>query len=277
MNIPTTAAEDASMELSRRQTVRMVSRCVAERTPISVVRFGEGEARLLAADPADPTSVRAAIKKLGRQTGLAFSAEEMFKVKELVASALEEADIVGLRTSANFAEEHKELGERIAAIYADRVAQGRKPAYLGHSLLNNDLRDALPQLLAGQRQASVVSCRDIAPTLKADHELTNIAVYQVPSQYVVRDIDGPYEAVLHHVPIWPDFYRRLREQISVRNRGEIFLVGAGLFGKSLCIHIRNLGGIALDLGSTLDGIADKVTRGDGRPAFRPLPTTPRTA
>lgn len=276
MSASASPAKDASTELSRRQTVRLVSRCVEERTPIAVVRFGEGEARLLAADPGDPRSVREAVKKLRRQTGLTFSTKEMFKVKELVASALEEADILGLRTSASFAEEHKELGRRIAAIYADRVAQGRKPAYLGHSLLNNDLRDALPQLLAGQQQISVVSCRDLGPTLKVEYGLTDVGVYQIPSQYVVRDVDGPYEAALHDVPIWPDFYSRLQGEISVRGKGEIFLVGAGLFGKSLCIRIRELGGIALDMGSTLDGIANKVTRGDGRPSFRPPPATPRT-
>jgi hypothetical protein len=77
------------------------------------------------------------------------------------------------------------------------------------------------------------------------------------------------------VPIWPDFYRRLEEEIEVREQGEVFLVGAGLFGKSLCVRIRERGGIALDMGSTLDGIAGKVTRGEGRPTFRPFPETPR--
>lgn len=275
MSASTTPAQNGSMELSRRQTVRLVQRCVTEQGPIAVVRFGEGEARLLAADPADPISVKTAIKKLRRQTGLTFSPEEMFKVKALVTTALDEADVLGLRTSASFADEHRELGGQIASIYAERVAQGRKPAYLAHSLINNDLRDALPALLDGQRTASVVSCRNIGSTLEADHGPMDVVVYQVPSQYVVRDVDGPYEAALHDVPIWPDFYRRLHAEIAVRDRGEIFLVGAGLFGKDLCIRIRELGGIALDMGSTLDGIAHKVTRGNGRPAFRPPPETPK--
>ena len=265
-----------SRELSRRQTVRLVRRCVAEREPIAVVRFGEGEARLLAADPADPVSTRAAIKKLRRQTGLTFSAEEMLKVKALVMSALDEADVIGLHTSPSFAAEHIELGEQIAAIYASRVAERRKPAYLAHSLLNNELRDALPDLLAQRRRIGVISCRDIGASLAADHDLEEVTVHQIPSQYVVRDVDGGYEAALHDVPIWPDFYRELEAKLTVAEPGEIFLVGAGLFGKGLCIRIRELGGIALDMGSTLDGIAEKVTRGNGRPDFRPFPTTPRS-
>lgn len=275
MSASTTPTMDGSTALSRKQTVRLVSRCIAERRPIAVVRFGEGEARLLAANPGDTASVTAAIKKLRRQTGLTFSEAEMLKVRALVLSALDEADVLGLRTSASFAEEHRELGELIATVYAERVAQGRRPAYLAHSMLNSDLRDALPALLAEQQQISVVSCRDIGPTLQAEHPLTDVAVHQIPSQYVVRDVDGPYEAALHDVPIWPDFYRRLRGGLTVRAAGEVFLVGAGLFGKDLCIRIRDLGGIALDMGSALDGIASKVTRGRGRPTFRPPPKTPK--
>jgi hypothetical protein len=263
------------MNLSRGQVVRLVHRHVEERSPIAVVRFGEGEARLLAADPLDLASTDAAIKKLRRQTGLTFSKEEMLKVKALLMAALDEADVIGLHTSASFAEEHIELGEQIAAVYADRVARGREPAYLAHSLLNTALRDELPMLLAGQQRVSVVSCRDIGATLEADHGLADVTVYQVPSQYVVRDVDGTYEAALHDVPIWPDFHQRLHSEIKVHDRGEIFLVGAGLFGKNLCIRIREQGGIALDMGSTLDGIANKVTRGRGRPIFRPFPEIPR--
>jgi hypothetical protein len=263
------------MKLSRRQTVRLVHRCVRERKPLAVVRFGEGEARLLAADRSDPHSLKDAVKKLRRQTGLTFSMEEMLKVKALVMTALDEADVVGLGTGTNFAEEHRQLGERIAAVYAERLARGREAAFVTHSLVNNELRDALPALLAEQSQLSVVSCRNLGPVLKADHDLAEVRVHQVPSQYVVRDVDGPYEAALHEVPIWPEFYRRLHEEISVGEEGEVFLVGAGLFGKGLCIRIRELGGIALDMGSTLDGMVSKVTRGRGRPEFRPFPKTPK--
>jgi hypothetical protein len=264
MTMSDTLAENGSIELSRKQTIRMVKRWIADRTPVAVVRFGEGEGRLLAADPADPLSERVAIRKLRRQTGLNFSPEEMFKVKALVMNAFDEADVLGFRISPSFPDEHREWGERIAEIYADRVALGKKPAYLAHCLLNNDLYNALPTLLKEQRQLSVVSCRDIRSTLEVDYGATDVVVYQLPSQHAVRDVDGAYEAPLHDVPIWPNFYRELRASLTVRRRGEIYLVGAGLFGKELCIRIRELGGIALDMGSTLDGMARKATRGKRR-------------
>ena len=92
----------------------------------------------------------------------------------------------------------------------------------------------------------------------------------MPSQYVMRTVDDEYERALHGIPIWPDVVDRIRDELEVRQRGEVFLVGAGLFGKELCIRVRERGGIALDLGSCLDGMADKVTRGPNRPKpYRP--------
>ena len=101
--------------------------------------------------------------------------------------------------------------------------------------------------------------------IQADYGVQDVRVFQVPSQYITRKVDDEYEAALHGVPIWPAFYERLHAELTVRRRGEVFLVGAGLFGKGLCIRVRELGGIALDLGSCLDGMADKVTRGVNRP------------
>lgn len=268
------SATDSSITLSRGRTIRTVRRSIATESPLALVRLGEGEARLLAANPGDAPSERMAIKKLRRQTGLTFSPEEMFKVKGLIMKALDKADILGFRFSPKFPDEYRIWGEKITQIYTERVEAGREPAYLTHCLINSDLYKALPELVK-DRSLSVVSCRDVRSNLEGQYGARDVAIYQVPSQYVVRDVDGDYESALHDVAIWPDFYWRLRERIEVRRRGEIFLVGAGLFGKELCIHIRELGGIALDMGSALDKMACKVTRGDGRPTFRPFPEEPK--
>lgn len=270
-----TRLEDDSINLSRGQLVRAVQTWIANRTPVAVVRFGEGEGRLLAAEPADAESVAIAVRKLRRQTGLTFSTEATLAVKALVMHALDEADVLGIRQGQGFSDEHRAWMEQIADVYSERVAAGRTPAYIAHCMLADDLRAALPELLAGQRRISVVSCRDLRPLLARDHGIEDVAVYQIPSQYVMRDVDDAYEAALHDLPIWPDVHARLHAELTVRERGEIFLVGAGLFGKDLCVRIRERGGIALDMGSVLDHLAGKVTRGDGRPELRAAPQVPR--
>jgi hypothetical protein len=265
----------SSHHLSRKQTVDLVSRWIRQQTPVAVVRFLEGEGRLLAADPNDERSMRVAIRKLRRQTGLTFSPGEMLKVKSLVMEALDRADILGIRSNGSFHPEHQAWIDLIARIYENRVSEGREPAYLGSCLLKHDLYAALPTLLHGQTRLSVVSCRNLKPVMESDFGIKNVTVYQTPSQYVMRDVDDDYEAKLHGVPIWPDFYYDLKSRLKVHDRGEVFLVGAGLFGKGLCIDIRSQGGIALDMGSVLDKMANKTTRGRNRPDSRPFPKTPK--
>jgi hypothetical protein len=238
---------------------------IRRREPAAIVRFGEGEGRLLKADPNDPESVQVAANKLRRQTGAAYSVDDVLKVQACVLNAFDRADVLGIRGRASFSAEHTMWVERIRAELEARLANGRAPAFVSDSVLNNRLRDVLGSLLREQRQVSVVSCRDLEPVLHDRFQIEDVRTYQVPSQFITRRVDGPYEASLHDVPIWPEFYRSHHDELSVRTEGEKFLVGAGIFGKELCIRIRDLGGIALDMGSCLDGLAGKVTRGRHKP------------
>lgn len=274
-----TAALDARLarepvELPRERAVALALARIRRRTPTAVIRFGEGEGRVLAADPQDPASIRVAANKLKRQTGSRHGLDDVLRIRSMVTRAFDRADIVGLRGSCSFSDEHRMWVARIEAAFAERVAAGRPPAVVTHCMLNNPLRDNLATLLEGQTQISVISCRQIAPVLSDRYGVADVATYQVPSQFIMRDVDGEYEARLHGVAFWPDHYFELRRRLIVRDPGEIFLVGAGILGKELCIRIAELGGIALDMGSCLDGLAGKVTRGDGRPEpYRPARET----
>lgn len=257
--------------LDRATAVRVVRERLSQGTPTAVVRFSEGESRVLNAKSGNRASMRVAINKLRRQTGLTFTPADVLEIKSLLLTALDEADIVGVSVDHQVSDEHREWARRTEAIYRARAAHRRRPALLTNCYINAELRQALPALLAGQKRVSVISPRDLRGTLDANFGIRDVSVYQVPSQYVVRDVDGMYEAAMHDVEMWPDFYRCLQKGLEVRERGEVFLVGAGVFGKELCVRIRDLGGIALDMGATLDALAGKVTRGPGRPPLRPLP------
>jgi Transposase, Mutator family len=251
---------DGTELMSKAEFAEWLRRHIDERTPATAVRFGDAEARLLDVDPDDVESIRVATHKLEHETGVSFSPGEVLEIKALVRQAFDEADVVGIRFGDRLSDEGQKWMNRLGELYAKRLAAGRRNAPLAHRLLNHDIFDALPELLRGRR-VSVVTCRDIRPILETDWGLGDVAVYQVPSQYTMRHVDGAYEAALHRVPIWPDIHTRISSELAVRERGEVFLVGAGLFGKDLCIRIRDRGGIALDMGSALDRIAGKITRG----------------
>lgn len=263
------------VELTRERAVAVTLERISRRAPTAVIRFGEGEARVLAAEPRDAMSIRVAANKLKRQMGRRHSRDDVLRIRSMLLRAFDGADIVGLRGSDSFSDEHTMWVRRTESAFTERVAAGRSPAFVTHCLVNNVLRDNLSSLIAGRDLVSVVSCRNIGTALAQQHGIGDVASYQVPSQHIMRAVDGDYEAQLHDVAFWPDFYFGLRRRLRVREPGEIFLVGAGILGKELCLRIRELGGIALDMGSCLDGLAGKVTRGSGRPEpYRPVAPNP---
>jgi hypothetical protein len=202
--------------------------------------------------------MRLAIRRLRRQGSGSFTPEDVLAVKERVSLAFDAADVLGILPGDNFTSAAEMWMERLMALYASRGEAGRPAASLVCSHLHHDVVDQLPGLLTG-RPVSVISCRDLKPVLEGEWGLEDVAVYRVPSQNAVRDVDSIYEAAMHDVPIWPDGHARVHAALTVREPGEMFLIGAGVFGKDLCIRVRELGGIALDMGSALDRIAGKIT------------------
>lgn len=49
-------------------------------------------------------------------------------------------------------------------------------------------------------------------------------------------------------------------ELVVHNKGDIFLIGGGPLGKVYYQKVKELGGIALDVGSTFDAWAGVATR-----------------
>jgi len=237
------------------------------RSPAAVVRIGEGELRVLAAREDDARSLAAAGGLIEQQSRQAFSPEGILELRRTLESAHHGADVLGALAPARplpgslLAARRAAWESRLEALHAERLDSGRPAAARASDRLNHEILPELPKLLGG-RAVGVVSCRDLKSVLEESWGLEDVAVYQLPSQGGMRHLDGAYEAAMHDVPIWREAHDRVAAELRVRERGEVFLVGAGLFGKDLCVRIRELGGIALDMGSVLDHLAGKMTRGD---------------
>lgn len=215
--------------------------------------------RLLEARAADPMSMREAIRQLEFQAGATFAAEAALEIRAGLELARDQADVLGTIVMDPRSGPGRTWGDRLAALHLARLAAKAPPEALASNFLHHGILPELPDLLAGH-PVSVISCRDLKPVIERSWRVDDVAVYQVPSAHATREVDGGYETAMHDVPIWPDAHHRICSELSVRERGEVFLVGAGVFGKDLCIRIRGLGGIALDMGAALDHIAGKLTR-----------------
>jgi hypothetical protein len=260
---PAVTGDDPTV-LEKPQFAEWLARRVEERAPTAVVRFGDGEESVLGARLDDAKSMEVATWKLDGETGLSFTPEEVLEVGDALAVTFDQADVLGILFSYQGTILDNQLVEGemngLTSLYLKRLASGRTPAALASSHLHQEIVDILPEMLAGRR-VSVISCRDLKPVLEDEWGLEDVAVYQVPSQFSARDVDGAYEATMHDVAIWPSRHAEIQAGLTVRECGEVFLVGAGICGKDLCIRIRDLGGLAIDLGSALDRIVGKITRG----------------
>jgi hypothetical protein len=250
-------SDDGHFKMSRAEFTSWLRQRLVSRAPTAVVRFGDGEVRLFKADADDPGSIEVANGQLEKQTGRSYPPEAVVALRDLLEDAYNRADVLGIPDGVRFS------GPRstnpLAVLYSKRIAAGNPPVALADSILHHELLGELPEFLA-ERPVSAITCRDVKPVIEEEWGVEDVAVYQVPSQYSVRGLDGAYETAMHDARIWPDVYDRVVSNLTVREPGEVFLVGAGVFGKSLCIRVREQGGIGLDLGSALDHIVGKLSR-----------------
>ncbi len=65
-------------------------------------------------------------------------------------------------------------------------------------------------------------------------------------------IPGHQTFMASEVPQFPFFYKNLVEKIEIRGGSHLFLVSAGYLAKHYCNVIKQLGGIAIDIGSIFD-------------------------
>lgn len=110
-----------------------------------------------------------------------------------------------------------------------------------------------------RKYISCVTCRNVSPFFE-DKDV-DLKVYQIPSERKFRRFENGYEEPLHNEPIYPDAMERVRKEIVIREPGELFLVGAGIFGKILCVQIMEMGGFAFDVGSYMDAISKLMPKG----------------
>ena len=132
---------------------------------------------------------------------------------------------------------------------------------------------AYRDLLADLPFLGIVTSRDIGERVKTTFRIKEVKTYPVPSE---RKALGSFENLGPH---YPQRFEQLCEEISVPYRGAVFLVGAGALGKIYADIIFQRGGIAIDVGSVLDGWSGVGSRGFLRqdPAVFGLECYPETA
>jgi hypothetical protein len=115
--------------------------------------------------------------------------------------------------------------------------------YLSSSgaLLRFLLQEERPGLITGREQLATELQRWLRK--KIDY-------YAVPNDYPIRTGNQSNSAV--DLDAYVDVFERTARIIDVKYPGQLFLVGGGIWSKSICNRIKKLGGIALDIGAVCD-------------------------
>jgi hypothetical protein len=253
---------------------------VKERKSFSFIRLGDGEGALL---DLDLNSIFFDIKYLSEHFGLNCSINEAFEIKAILKETLMSSDIVGIRDDiVNVDFPCIEISDNLSFMTLFKksfklrdvdknlcYADARRIAMLHRSVAASDFSSftkfnsaydgwdfycsgALPYILSTQNKIGIVSSRIGIDKIISDALSIEVVQYQIPDKY---ELVQSYKKT-HY----PTTYHEVLDNINVAFPGMIFLVAGGIVGKGYCKKIKELGGIALDLGSVVDTWTGKLTR-----------------
>jgi hypothetical protein len=104
---------------------------------------------------------------------------------------------------------------------------------------------------------SLITCHaKLADVLSTSYGVTIDAVHLIPPEQKYATGFSDARSCRHY----PHVFEELREELAKARPGQVFLVAAGVLGKTYCLWIKQAGGIAIDIGSAADFWCGHETR-----------------
>lgn len=257
-----------------------IADAIDSRKPFSLVRLGDGEGNFL---PYRETLARFVMTDRSAMQHawwgrIAMSGEQVDSVVEDLHEAIRSADVLGIadlhrisRSLGNgqmlaFSGPSKnarglhatiEFASRLGVREGEEAAKTRilTSCHIHESFVYWGLWDLL---IPRMRSVSLITCHaKLAGVLENSHGIKVGSVHLIPTE-------SKYSQTLNNPLVekhYPDFFENLRMELSSIERGQVFLVAAGMLGKIYCKWIKDAGGIALDVGSAADFWCGYKTRG----------------
>lgn len=246
---------------------------VATQRPFALIRLGDGEGSCVNLGPEDEARF-AALHSRNRAelTAIWFGAQFPWNdgafrrlARQLPRTALD-ADFIGLPYEGWIEHEYQIASLRGIPTLVNLhrafalLDEPGKAARSCSQLMHVDLAQAgvLPQIMRAAGRVSVISCLpEVADVIRARLDLSDVAFYRIPGEQGSRAALG--EAVVAGTH-FPEAFTEIMARLEQPHGGRLFLVAGGVLGKFYAARIKQHGGIALDIGSVIDGWANKVTR-----------------
>lgn len=216
------------------------------RRPLSLLRFGDGEAMFLGC----PGYFQHAQKDQILWTWFGdrhLDPAALARLADDVVAGFRKADIVGIAGDGAAG-----VFKQTQATYSDLVGERPETALTIpsiHAYLYQ--QDGLARILEAARRVRLVGPHPVENLVSTRYHVEVTGRHDIPMESAWAT-----GAVPEH---FPARYDELRHELAPE-AGELYLVGAGICGKSYCAWIRRRGGIAIDIGSVFDCWAGKLTR-----------------
>ena len=231
-------------------TYQKIEEAVANKTPMSLIRLGDGEGALMGyPEITNRNAINRSFKVwFGSKV---VSDEEANFIADRIRNAVKNADIVGIPRDKQILRhpyyqavfdslQHYDLVNE-KQIFTDAAIH----RYLQFCLL-------FRKLLNGEKFLGLITPRDVCEELRQNFHVKNIKHH--PIQGEARFAGDQL------TPHFPEGFLQTSENIDPPYRGAIYLVGAGGLGKVYCQIIKERGGIALDVGALFDAWAEVKSR-----------------
>lgn len=243
-----------------------IAEAIRSKRPFALIRLGDGEGAFVRIDEKDEAAHKNLyehFRKYWIKFLLGDNVDPIFNgYSDLTSKLMDftlEADIVGIPYSDWIEHEYKICANRTIPCLLNinrYIASYDKVKFV--TLCDQDVHlqlhraNAYQTILRDVESATVISCIEgVDGKISSMFSIPNVDLIKIPSENYAPHLDRiNSQRDTKHFPLV--FWRTI-EQLSCPLHGRVFLIAAGTYGKFYAAIIKRNGGIALDLGSIVDG------------------------
>ncbi|WP_298954426.1 CDC27 family protein [uncultured Methylobacterium sp.] len=245
-----------------------IAGALRERRGFSLVRCGDGEGAFVSFGNTDEAR-HAHLYRANRQNraqvwfaGAVDATADPFLGHALrLTDVIRDADIVGMPYTGWLQHEYRILSMTGITTLANLLRVDRRLEALSCTqLVHVELHETglLYEIMASQDRIGLISCHaELADRLAGRFGFREVEYHHVPGEKGHSHLLSQGAVAGTH---WPDRYEQIVAALSRPLDGRLYLVAAGILGKFYCDRIRRSGGVAVDIGSIVDGWMNARTR-----------------
>jgi hypothetical protein len=253
--------------MSTEQVAAEINKAMDEKRGFSLIRMGDGEGAFTKVDAADEARFAPLYDWMRKDWHRALFGAEFDAGRTGYAAVVDtllevsmQQDIVGVPYGAWVDHEYEIASVRgipcvlnVHRAYLAAAKRGVRRPLVCDQRIHIELHNQgfVEPILRRAGSVGVISCHSQLPDkMKAAFGLDEVELFKIPGEKYTENLRSADQMSGEHFPyVYWDIVRRL----SVPHNGRVFMIAAGTLAKFYADTIKRHGGIALDLGSLVDG------------------------